>query len=549
MADLTMRNDTTNNVWVLEHSTTGSGQTIHILQTENTFLDKNISLKFSTPAAQTPTVVITDKGSTNLGITTTASGGYYSATASLTATMSFGQAGWIQQAGMSAQDGSVIVGRIPQSTLSTSSSSAGTAAIENGVTPNVSTDLYVNITQGYEGARYVKVKPMSEGIEAAATVSITGTIAQPTVAYATQTIANMNQININPTTVQPTSANGKYFISIKSTANDVTPSFGSTITTNGYLGVSSQITGAAGNKITGNNSTYYMTLPTMSATVTGTATASTPSATATTAVVSSKTPEATTLVTTVPSSTAFFTINVTAPATTASAFSYTKTIGEGYATQSDTARIATSMNVSASNKTYYVPIPTGQLKANDGSVTATGTSNISFTTTATAPSASDAHYITIKGYGNVGIQTKGWLTTDKSLNSNTATSYLVFHSMTSDNFTFTNNQIISTTAGYVDSNTVVQTITERQLSTATTKPNTATFSEKNVIVPSGGYLVLNAGYYSNQFVSLATLIPDGTTAKAATVATMLEGYMAYDKDGNLLTGTIPTYTGIYTYSG
>lgn len=553
---LTMTNDTANNAWVLEHSTTGSGQTIHILQTQNTFLDKNINLKFTTPAAQTPTLAITDQGSVNLGIATTASEGYFSATASLQGQMTFAQAGWMPTSGVSATDTNVIVGRIAQSTMSTSSASAGTQALE--ITPVVSTTNYINITQGYEGSRYITIKPMSAGQSATATVKVTATMAKPTIANAAQTISGLTQVTISPTTAQTTTAGGnKYFISMKATVADIAQgniTVAPTINQVGYLGTAGQIGKNTSSKITGNNNTYYATLPTGGVSIVGTATAVTPTLSSNTTTVSNKTPLATSPKTNAADAgTYFFAVNVVAPATTNSNFTYTKEITSGYITDTDSAVLIASINTTSANRSYYLPITSGVLKSNAGSVSATST-NITLSATATQPAAGD-YYITATGSGQVGVQTAGWIPTSATKSSNTATMYYKIHGMvpttstTPGDFVFSNNKIVSTTAGYVPASTAVYEIAEKQLSTTTTKPSTSTYAEKNVVVPSGGYLVLEGGYYSSQFVSLASLIPDGTTAQAATVNTILKDYKAYDKDGNLLTGTIATYDGTYTYSG
>lgn len=61
------------------------------------------------------------------------------------------------------------------------------------------------------------------------------------------------------------------------------------------------------------------------------------------------------------------------------------------------------------------------------------------------------------------------------------------------------------------------------------------------IVPSEGYLTIEEGYIPATKIALATLVPDEANITAAEgAAYVLEGKTAYDKDGKLITGTIPT---------
>jgi len=59
------------------------------------------------------------------------------------------------------------------------------------------------------------------------------------------------------------------------------------------------------------------------------------------------------------------------------------------------------------------------------------------------------------------------------------------------------------------------------------------------VLVSGGYLYINKGYTDNLKISLAKLVPDGASADLAS-GVILSGYAAYDNDGNLVAGNIPT---------
>ena len=59
------------------------------------------------------------------------------------------------------------------------------------------------------------------------------------------------------------------------------------------------------------------------------------------------------------------------------------------------------------------------------------------------------------------------------------------------------------------------------------------------VIPSGGYLYLNQGWFDNTKISLGHLIPE-IADKDAGVKQILFGYKAYDEAGNLITGTMAT---------
>ena len=59
------------------------------------------------------------------------------------------------------------------------------------------------------------------------------------------------------------------------------------------------------------------------------------------------------------------------------------------------------------------------------------------------------------------------------------------------------------------------------------------------VLVSGGYLYINKGYTDNLKISLAKLVPDGASADLAS-GVILSGYAAYNNDGVLIAGNIPT---------
>lgn len=187
------------------------------------------------------------------------------------------------------------------------------------------------------------------------------------------------------------------------------------------------------------------------------------------------------------------------------------TVGVGTAGWIPTTASKTSAAASATQDSVTKYVKKGALKSNSGSANATGNGVTLGTKTTTQPTS--GKYITVTGSGSVGVQTAGWLTTDDSKSSNTATAYYPVTGATLNN---------TATSG--------QSYTEIDGAT-----------NNNVIIPSGGYLYINGGYIDNTKISLATLVPDGATiAETATgKSDKMRGISAYDKDGKLIAGSMP----------
>ena len=64
------------------------------------------------------------------------------------------------------------------------------------------------------------------------------------------------------------------------------------------------------------------------------------------------------------------------------------------------------------------------------------------------------------------------------------------------------------------------------------------------VLVSGDYLYINKGWTDNLKISLAKLVPDGSDVKGHSEY-ILSGHSAYDDDGTLVAGSIPTYAGEY----
>ena len=86
-------------------------------------------------------------------------------------------------------------------------------------------------------------------------------------------------------------------------------------------------------------------------------------------------------------------------------------------------------------------------------------------------------------------------------------------------------------------------ITSGAIAAAAEDPGTS-YTENSTAISSGGWLKIDAGWIPNTKISLATLIGDDINEVTTTTASsnMLSGFRAYDKDGNVLIGNIPTKT-------
>ena len=67
----------------------------------------------------------------------------------------------------------------------------------------------------------------------------------------------------------------------------------------------------------------------------------------------------------------------------------------------------------------------------------------------------------------------------------------------------------------------------------------------STVIPSGGYLYINAGWFPNTKISLSNLVPEIATNDAG-VSHIRQGYKAFDETGTLITGTMPDVTPSFT---
>lgn len=222
--------------------------------------------------------------------------------------------------------------------------------------------------------------------------------------------------------------------------------------------------------------------------------------------------------------------------------------------------------------TYYGRVTVGSASTSlGGSTTTSGkataaitnTNNINTITTLTNKTAGTDYWeikatasitTTPKFTPSLTVSRAGWLATaptgtatNVTVNGDTTGKSLYIPKAT---FTVSDNQVMVSTAGYIASGTV-GTIPSRDIQISTTDPGTSYTNKTGLVLPQGGWLKLEAGYYSAQRISLATLVPDRIEDAAygfAPASYILAGYGAFDANGVQIIGTLATYQGDYQYA-
>jgi len=556
----------------LSYDIAASGKKTVKLDTDGKYFDKDIHVEINTPAAADPTLSLTDlTAEVTMG---DATNGYYNPTVSLSGNANIATAGWITSGNHAVSDSSVGIGKIAQSTLKN-----GNTAIDSGdeIIPDVSQDQTINISAGYNTARTVIVAPMEDGQEAE--------VSSPNLSIGTADAS----IDYNSTS-------SKFDLTASETID--APS----VNTPGF------ISSTKGTKNSGTASVAVEIDPvTVGVTVTGTAKV-TP-AIARTAKPSGDTwvdAASGSATTTKPVSGAY--VQVDAAAVTSNISSVGKVSAAGYGDtnhySNDTAT-STEVGSNAAASTY-VPINAGTVEsgtAEINSVTYTynstsGKFDIEGSANIPAPS------ITTEGYVASGVGTltgaTGGATVDVEVNKvevtasltgtgtakpiiskNVATNvdasaatttqpssgFYVAVGSAADTATVHATAAV-TGAGYGDTTSGHYTAVDSSNLTVGAEASDVTYvpitagalanaaetgvsytdlSSSGPVVPSDGYLFIKEGYYANSKISLARLVPDEATLDESTgSASILANESAYDSDGKLIVGTIPTYDGSYT---
>lgn len=112
----------------------------------------------------------------------------------------------------------------------------------------------------------------------------------------------------------------------------------------------------------------------------------------------------------------------------------------------------------------------------------------------------------------------------------------------------TSSQTIKPDSGKVLSSVTVNAMSGGSLNNAATTGVTYTENTAaSTVIPSEGSLYINEGYFPNTKITLGHMIPDPETGKTnAGAAAMRSDYVAYDKDGKKIVGTMADVTPKFT---
>ena len=201
------------------------------------------------------------------------------------------------------------------------------------------------------------------------------------------------------------------------------------------------------------------------------------------------------------------------------------TAGTPKATKGTVSNHSIAVTPSVTNTTGYI---TGGTKS--GTAVTVAASELVSGNRALSSSASDQTNIDVTNYKTVSI----------SKMASTNVVEIAGSVNTTDN-TYTQGKVTVEDAGYISAgdkvsgasfaNTATANVTYKDISSTTAAP----------ILVSNNYLYINKGYTDNVKISLAKLVPDGASAALASDK-ILSGYSAYDNDGKLIAGSIPTIT-------
>ena len=570
MPNLTVQGEGENAKLVYSYSIAESGDHLLTLNTKNTFVDKNIEINAPVAAAGALTLDIDDLTSEiSMG---SPSEGYYEPTVNLSGDVSVASAGWITSGDHSISESGVAIGKIAQSTLAN-----GSTAIDSGdeIIPEGTTDQTINITAGYAPARTVVVKSQSAGDKATV---VSGSASIDSLTFTADDSDHTYNITGTGTVAAPSVSTPGYISSTLGTKTGNTASVDVTV---------DQVTVGVDA-----SSTNVKVTPVIARSAKG----------GTDTFVDAASGAATT---TKPSSGAYVVADVAAVSASATVSGVVSAAGYGDTShyQADSATTITAGANAAS--TAYIPVSAGTVAAQGATIStvavAYDSTNGDFDVTGAAnipaPTVSAAGYVgndvgTVSGLTNgaavsanldkiaIGATLDDSGSATPVISKNAATNveasaatttqpssgkYIAVQSasdtiavsataaVTSAGYgtTTTGQYTTSGDSGSVAVNASAVTyipIAEASFgNTATSGQTYSDISSGAPVLVSGDYLYINKGYTDNVKISLAQLVPDDATITASTGADyILASQSAYDADGALVVGTIPTYAGSYT---
>lgn len=248
-------------------------------------------------------------------------------------------------------------------------------------------------------------------------------------------------------------------------------------------------------------------------------------------------------------------VQVDAPAIPSTISVQGKVTSAGYGTADSgstqgTYTKATAQDITAGSTaavTKYVPITV----ASGFSLSVANSTGISGTSDVTVGSTKDAnnkYTITASNLsvtGTFSASTNGWFSSGSATDSDVDS--CTVGKIPEATFSKSGATVSCATSGYVKAGTLPQngTISNGTISAVASDPGSTYTNKTDIIIPSGGWLKLTAGYYGNTRISLATLVPDSATLVVVSGKSkwLHPNYTAYDNDGSLIAGDMDIYDG------
>lgn len=217
----------------LNHTTSTSGDWKTLLKTENKFVDKDIAITITTPAASALSFEADDITSgLSMG---SATNGIYSPVVTITGDASIATAGWITAGNHNISDTNVLVGTVNQSTISN-----GATTISSGdtIAPQATAQT-ITISEGYNGARTIIFDAADAGPEGEIT---SGSATINSLTYTHNSTYNNFAIYGSADVAQPT-INSDGYISLAKGTKNTNVGGATVVTTVNQIGIAATITG------------------------------------------------------------------------------------------------------------------------------------------------------------------------------------------------------------------------------------------------------------------------------------------------------------------
>ena len=253
-------------------------------------------------------------------------------------------------------------------------------------------------------------------------------------------------------------------------------------------------------------------------------------------------------VTTAPSSGVYVKVNAAALSTTITSTGKVVTAGYGTTTSDQyTADTAANTVVSAATADIYVPVQLadGYSLSVANSTGISGTSDVSIGSTKDSNNKYTVTANNLKVIGTFSASTNGWFSSDSATDTDVDSS--VVGKIPAATFNKSGATVTCATGGYIPAGALPQngTISNGVMSAVATDPGSSYTNKTDIIIPSGGWLKLTAGYYPNTRISLATLVPNEATIVVVSGKSkwIHPSYTAYDNNGALIAGDMDIYDG------